>query len=59
LDDDDRCEVDDLTELISCNEERKMGIREWRRHQKIPKGVLKMVSSRSMYALILFINNSA
>jgi len=24
------CEADDLVELISGNEERKMGIREWR-----------------------------
>ena len=37
LDDDNQCEADDLAELIerstlqSGNEERKMGIREWRR----------------------------
>ena len=28
-----------------------MGIREWRRHQGIPKGALTMVSPGSMYAL--------
>ena len=39
LDDDDLCEADDLVELISGNEERKMGIREWRRHQRIQGSV--------------------
>ena len=51
LDDNDLCEADDLAELISGNEKRKMGIMEWRRHQRIPKGALKMVSPGSMYAL--------
>ena len=49
LDDDGLCEADDLAEIISGNEDRKMGIREDIRG--FPKGALKMVS---MYALSSF-----
>ena len=44
LDDDDQHEVDDLADLkkkieaMSGTEERKMGIREWRRLKRIPQG---------------------
>jgi len=49
LDGDNLCEADDLTEIISGNKDRKMGIREDIRG--FPKGALKMVS---MYALSSF-----
>jgi len=56
LDDDYLCEADDLAELISGNEDRKMGIREWRRHQRIPQGSVE--NGIYVCPLVLFINNS-
>jgi len=59
LDDNDLCEADDLVELISGSEERKMGTRECRRHQRIPQGSVENGFTR-IYAcpLILSSNNS-
>ena len=57
LDDDNLCEADDLAELRSGNEERKMGTREWRRHQRIPQGSVENGVTRiCVCPLVLFIN---
>jgi len=62
LDDDDQHEVDDLADLKkkieamqSGTEERKMGIREWRRLKRIPQGSVENGVIRNyVRSLILF-----
>jgi len=66
LDDDDQHEVDDLADLKrkieamqSGTDERKMGVREWRRLKRIPQGSVENGVIRSyVRPLILFIYNS-